>query len=138
MRALNTDKFEIRRARRPAIQGGLASTVITPEGYVDIHFNVSLVRRAGKVLERGISRDDPAFMELIRVGGYWILYVRYVNDLQPMYRKKLLWYEQRPQWSKNSKKIDRKKLEQEGEHHAYETQQDTSGSTGTAAGSTEA
>lgn len=119
MRALDLDKYGIRRVRRPQVQGGLMSTVITPEGYVDVTFNRELVRRAGKVLERGVAAHDPAYMELIKDGDLWIIYVRYVTDTQPAYRKKLLWSVERPSWSKNSKKIDQAIMEngEKGENH---------------------
>jgi hypothetical protein len=78
------DRFDIARRRKPAIQGGLSSTVLYEDkGYVDIRFNTYLIHTVGIRMPRGVSAQDPAFM-LVRynkIREEFQLLAQYLNEI---------------------------------------------------------
>ncbi len=105
-RPVDYKKFGIRRILRPQVQGGLSSTVLVDGGgYVNVGFSVALVRRAGMILPRGVSPQDPAFMTLkhdIKAEQYR-LYVQYLKGMEQFL---LLVIPERPAWLRLQKYED--------------------------------
>lgn len=78
--------YELRRARKPASLGGLSSTVIVirengDSGFCYVKFSDSLVTAVGRKLPRGVSFDDPAYLEARydRAKNWWEISARYLN-----------------------------------------------------------
>lgn len=113
MARIDPKRFEIKHARRPAIQGGLSSTVVVDgTGFVDVSFNEELVKRAGKILPRGVSDFTPAFMTLRsdKEGTKYTMYVQYVGRAGSF---KLLQFEERPKWLQFARPLPGKEITKE-------------------------
>lgn len=77
--------YGIRKARSPKNLGPLATTIaVTTEegsrGFGYVHFAESLTKAVGKKLPRGVSQQDPAFLEITYVEDRreWEISARYL------------------------------------------------------------
>lgn len=95
-------KYRIRATRRPAKNELLSSTALVRNekgeaGYCYINFDQPLVEKVGKVLPRGVSKEDPAVLSIrfYPRTQVWLIVAQYVSGEH----ETLLWKTpERPVW----------------------------------------
>lgn len=95
-------KYRIRATKKPAKNVLLSSTVVVRNevgdaGYCYINFDAPFVDAVGKKLQRGITEDDPAYLEVVYYPrmSVWLVKARYLHGDKEV----LLWKtEQKPSW----------------------------------------
>lgn len=101
-------KFALGSARKPMLVDGLSNTVIVYEDgeprFCYVVFDPCFVAVVGKELPRGVSANDPAFVQVLfdRWQGKWVISACYVSD----WEQRVLWMaDEKPSWVKELKPI---------------------------------
>lgn len=75
--------YELRATKRPAKSTLLSTTVAIQRGteqyYCYVSFSEKFVQAVGKKLPRGLSKQDPAHLGVLRTDKNWQVWARY-ND----------------------------------------------------------
>lgn len=96
-------KFNIRSARKPR-EGALSGVVVVRDlqgaGYSYIQFSDALESAVGKVMPRGVSAYDPAYLRAVELPGGvgWRIYAQYLHSST----RRFLWSVNggKPEWLK--------------------------------------